>query len=397
MTTRATTGISAAQRTETMLNVNQLALLEMLKASLFGAEPVFPEGVDWDEVLTEAKAQTVVALAAPSAPQEQAAKWREPAQMSLVHFVRCMHEQNNLICLFGEHGIPMVILKGACAAVYYPNPSARTMGDIDVMTPKARFDEARELIENSGYEYFFDNGDDRDYEYKKNGVTVELHHNYSDKGWDIDPLIEEGISGAEIKTINGSSFPSLPTYINGLVLLDHARHHLYGGLGIRQIIDWMMFVHAQLGDEEWENDFRPLARDAGLETFAVIMTAMCREWFGLPDDIGWCEGADMAAAEQHVFSSGNFGRKTPYVYRPMENITMDVKKNGLFRTLQSAGELNWKACQRHRFLKPFAWLYQLFRFMFRGVKALLGGADFRKDITTGSEKDDFYLRLGIRR
>ena len=34
-----------------MINVNQQALLELLKASLFGVEPQFPEGVDWDAVL----------------------------------------------------------------------------------------------------------------------------------------------------------------------------------------------------------------------------------------------------------------------------------------------------------------------------------------------------------
>ena len=62
--------------------------------------------------------------------------------------------------------------------------------------------------------------------------------------------------------------------INGLVLLDHVRYHLQGGLGIRQIIDWMMFVHANLNDETWETGFAQLARGAGLETLAVTMTSM---------------------------------------------------------------------------------------------------------------------------
>ena len=62
-----------------MINVNQQALLELLKASLFGAEPHFPEGVDWDAVLKEAKDQTVVALVAPAVPKEEAYKWQIPA------------------------------------------------------------------------------------------------------------------------------------------------------------------------------------------------------------------------------------------------------------------------------------------------------------------------------
>ena len=58
-----------------MINVNQQALLELLKASLFGIEPQFPEGVDWDTVLQEAKDQTVVALADPAVPEEEGEKW----------------------------------------------------------------------------------------------------------------------------------------------------------------------------------------------------------------------------------------------------------------------------------------------------------------------------------
>ena len=57
-----------------MINVNQQVLLELLKVSLFGTEPVFPEGVDWDDVLQEAKDQTAVALAAPAVPEEKAEK-----------------------------------------------------------------------------------------------------------------------------------------------------------------------------------------------------------------------------------------------------------------------------------------------------------------------------------
>ena len=54
-----------------MINTNQQALLELLKASLFDTEPSFPEEVDWDAVLQEAKDQTVVALAAPYVPSQE--------------------------------------------------------------------------------------------------------------------------------------------------------------------------------------------------------------------------------------------------------------------------------------------------------------------------------------
>jgi len=79
----------------------------------------------------------------------------------------------------------------------------------------------------------------------------------------------------------------------------------------------------------------------------------------------------------------------------MESFTMDVKKNGFFHALQKAGVANCKAFQKHKWLRPFAWLYQLFRYMGRGIAALFRREKLTKDISSGKEKADFYKRLGI--
>ena len=383
-----------------MINVNQQALLELLKASLFGTEPSFPIDTDWNAVLQEAEDQTVVALAAPAIPDSEAEKWEKRIRYNKMRFMQILTEQTNLVRVFHDAGIPLVILKGCAAAMYYPEPVRRTMGDIDFIVPPEQFDDARHLMEENGYQFDHDLGDDRDYCYYKNKVSFELHHRYSDIDWDIEPIILNGMAHPEICEIYNNKFPALPTEINGLVLLDHVRHHLYGGLGIRQIIDWMMFVHVVLDDKTWETRFAPLARDAGLETFAITMTKMCRLWFGLPDTITWCDSANIETAQQlleTVFDFGNFGIKTPYVYRPMENLSMGVHKQGFFRFLQTTGIANWKACQKHRFLRPFAWLYQLFRFTGRGFKALFRGEHLAKDAAKGTKKSDFYERLGLNR
>ena len=381
-----------------MTDANQQALFELLKASLFGEEPVFPDEADWDAVFEEAQLQTVVALAAPAVPKEQAKKWDERVSRNTAHYMRVLYEQTRMVRLFEDKGIPLVVLKGSAAAMYYPVPSRRTMGDIDFIVPPERFDEARELLENSGYAFQGDYGDGRDYTYFMGGVIFELHRRYSDADRDIEGIILDGLSRAVTREINANRFPALEDAVNGLVLLDHVRHHLYGGLGLRQIIDWMMYVHAVLSDDFWEKEFCPLARGAGLERLAIVMTKMCRLWLGLPDDISWCGEADEATAEQlldTVMNSGNFGRKDPYVYRPMESVTMDIKEKGLFRSLQDTGLSCWKAAQKHAFLRPFAWLYQIFRFIGKGIAALLSGERFGKDISGGAEKADFYKRLGI--
>lgn len=379
-----------------MINVNQQALLELLKASLFGAEPVFPEGVDWDAVLQEAKDQTVVAIAAPAVPEEEAEKWRIPAARNKMRFFQLLNEQTNLVQLFNDAGIPMVILKGCAAAMYYPVPLQRTMGDIDFIVPTERMDEARQLMTENGYLYTFKAL--RHYDYEKNGVLLELHFRYSDDNWDIEHHITDGISRFEICEIYGQQFPALPVEINGLVLIDHIRSHLYSGLGLRQIIDWMMFVHAFEDDKRWIDRFVPLVREAGLETLATTVTKMCGLWLGLPDDITWCDNADEETAQQlmqMIFDSGNFGRKEQNQDRPMQGFIMEASKYGVFRFLQIAGETTWKAYQKHHFLRPFAWLYQCFRLAKSGLIALFCGERTKLEASGAMKRRSFLEKLDI--
>lgn len=381
-----------------MINTNQQALLEMLKASLFGKVPNYPEDVDWDAVLREAKDQTVVALAAPAVPEEEAEKWCIPARRNMMRFFQILDEQTYLVKAFQGAGIPIVILKGCAAAMYYPQPLQRTMGDIDFIVPLDCFEDARRLMIDNGYEFDHDEGNDREYSYCKNDIILELHHHYSDEGWDIDPLIMEGLTHPNMSELYGKAFPVLPAEINGLVLLDHIRHHMRQGLGIRQIIDWMMFLHAFPGDDAWNNRFAPLVRDAGLETFAATVTKMCRRWFGLPDEITWCDHADddlVMKLLETVFQFGNFGNKTSKEERPVEIVTMNIRMKGFFRYLQTVGKSNWKACQKHKILRPFAWLYQIFRYVVMGFTELFRGEKIVKDLESGNKKSDFLKRLGI--
>ena len=381
-----------------MIDKSQTALLELIKSSLFGAEPHFPEDTDWDAVLQEATAQTVVALVSKAVPQPATEKCKVPAAQSTAHYMRALFEQTNLIKLFTDHGIPLVILKGAAAAMYYPKPQLRTMGDVDFLVPEKDFETGKALLTDNGYVFQEAFEDGREYSFYKSGVFFELHHHYSDAEYDIEPILVHGMENAETHTLHGYRFPTLPDYENGLVLLDHIRHHLHGGLGIRQIIDWMMFANAKLSDETYRENFLPLLQKARLVTFCETVTKMCKLYFGLPERITWCDGADAETAKQlleTVMRGGNFGRKDPYVYKPMKELTSGIRKKGLFRVLQEAGVANFAICRKNKFFRCFAWLFQIFRYLGRGIAALFHGENLKKDLREGNETADFYQRLGL--
>lgn len=379
------------------MNKSELALCELIKSSLFGLTPTFPEAVDWNAVLEEAQAQTVVPLVADAVPAEAAEAWKNPADQSKAHFMRALYEQTKLCALLNGANIPFVILKGTAAAMYYPFPCNRTMGDVDILAGDGFFDTAFSLLKKNGYQFQVDYGDGRDYSFTKGGVLFELHRKYSDEGHNMEPLLQNGIRGMETQHLYGNAFPALPKALNGLVLLDHIRHHLFGGLGLRQILDFMMFVSSEPDEAKFESEYLPLFEENGLGTLAKVIAKMCGQYFGLPGAT-WYETADDKTCEElleAVFAGGNFGRKNPYEYRPMESFTMEVKKQGFFKALQRAGIANCKTFQKYKWLRPFAWLYQLFRLFGRGMVALFRGGKLAKDLSAGKRKADFYKRLGI--
>ena len=210
-----------------MLDENQRALLELLKEALLGKRAQLPDDLNWGAVLEEARAQTVVALAAKAVPRAVAPAWQESVLQNQANFARVLHGQTQLVKTFEEAGVPLVILKGAAAAVYYPEPFRRAMGDVDFLVPQERFEEAAALMEKNGYvlSHPATSENPRHLGYTKNGIKFELHHHFSMDDLDIEDVLIDGLNHRVRAAVGNYEFPMLPRLSNGVVLLDHLRHH----------------------------------------------------------------------------------------------------------------------------------------------------------------------------
>lgn len=377
------------------MDIVEISLLSQIKVSLFGGEYDSPLEGDYVIVLKEAEAQRVLALVSDSI---QAADSIQMVLQTKAYYMKTVYEQSRLVTLFEDNGIPLVILKGTAAAMYYPKPYLRAMGDVDFIVPYEKFDEARSVMDANGYAFRRDFGDDRDYEYIKNDVVLELHHHFS-KDSVVEKYVQDGIKSSVTGCVTGSSFPCLPPAENGLVILEHIRHHFKSsGLGLRHLIDWMMYAHSVLNDEFWNDTFQPMTKAAGLERFAIVLTATCKKWLGLPDDYCWCQGVDDDLMDQTIelfLTNGNFGRKLESRGTKVEKVSAELKSKGRFRYLQSTGEMTWTALKKHPWLRPFAWVYQSCRFAKRGVVALFRNKGFKKELEDGLAKGEYYRKLGI--
>lgn len=395
------------------MNDSQIALIELIKPSINKTSVHFSEPINWFVLFQEAVDQTVVGLASPSVKKyaedhdvPNLDRWTSIGDQLVAYFVCCFQAQRELVKLFEDNGIPLVIVKGYAAAVNYPVPQLRTMGDVDFLVPKDWFEDAKVLMEKSEYseEYGASHDESRHIGYKKNGIVFEMHRSMSSFGVDIDDVLDSGMANAVTGTIAGISFPMLPPLENGLVLLIHIRQHLLEeaySLGLRQIIDWMMYVNRYCGAEIdgslWDDKFLELAETYGMGTLAATVTYICREWLGLPNAPKWCDGADRQTAEElleMIMASGNFGSKVERKGQSVKQGIVQYKQFG-FKRLQERGLANWKAAQKHRVLRPFAWIYQGFRIIGLGTKAFFSNKHGIKQISEGNKKGDLLKRIGI--
>ena len=319
-------------------------------------------------------------------PSDLKNEWTKRILRQIVYNTHCKHIQNDLPIT-----VPYVILKGTSAAQYYPHPEYRTLGDIDIMTSREDFDQAyKELVDNG---YVVTKELEREIGFLKEGVMVELHRYFASLN---DPQKAKYMDDLIIENINPSHI--LPDTINGLVLIEHINQHLERGLGLRQIIDWMMFVDKCLPNDKWQL-FRDHAEKIGMENLAVVITRMCEIYLGLPPR-QWCSNANEKLCEQlmgYIMACGNFGNVRAETISIGENVFYWGRTpKALFVLLQERGMANWKAAQKISFCKPFAWIYQLGRYLVEGLKRDEASSKLKREYSLAKQRNRMFEELGVR-
>ena len=384
------------------------AFFAVLRSSLWGTSPACDVGFDsaavWQELKHHAIQNLAVDTMASLDPAHQM-QYIQSAAQSYHHWYSLMQVQQQIMDLLLQAQIPCAVLKGSAANVYYPNPLNRNMGDIDILVKPQDFAQAVQILLSGGCA-LHDDRNPKHTEFRKNGIAIELHRhfatlNHQQRASTLDAMLFDALDRVEKAELEGFHFYMLPPLENGIVLMEHINSHMESGLGLRQIIDWMLYANRHLSDPVWFQQFSGMIRQVGLEKLACTVTRMCQLYLGLSPDITWCQLSDIALCHRlmtHTLQQGNFGRKQ--VHNTQKAVillgALDTERN-FFRLLQKHGCHNWRALKRHPWLKPFAWLYQLCRYI---RKALSGKKPLRAFFRAFGKKkknSDLLDALGVLR
>ncbi len=366
---------------------NPHIVFDIIKKSIWNTGKIVAN----EDAYQELERHAIAALPAPylssaGLSPELASEWKKTIIQQASFYSLYYSEQSKLPIT-----VPYVILKGTSVAKYYPYPEYRTMGDIDIITRREDFDTAcKQLVDNG---YHIEKEIYKEVELFKDCIQIDIHRQFASLN---NPDHVKYLDDLIIKNINPSH--ELPDCINGLVLIDHINQHLEGGLGLRQIIDWMMFVDKCLPDERWP-EFCAQAEIIGLDKLAIVCTRMCEIYLGLPSR-KWCAKADIMLCEQlmdYVMACGNFGNKKQSDADISEKAFAyaSTLKSG-FSLLQRQGLKNWNSAQKHKVLRPFAWIYQLFRYIIKGLNREQAASKIKAEYAAAKRKTAMLDALGVK-
>lgn len=385
-------------------------MFQLLQCALLGTPHVsaldLPEDTDWAAIFQEMKDQTVHGLVEPILDElpitdlQVKEAWRLSCMQQQARWYQVAAAQQELLELLDTNHIPCVIIKGVAAAQYYPRPECRVSGDVDFLVERSMYQTATELLQQHGYS--LSEEDELAPHHRgfwKNGISFELHRWLGSVDADNEALItyvESGIGNRIYEKNTGA--PVLPPDLNGLSLLLHINQHLRSGLGLRQIIDWMLFVDEETDEALWQHSIMPLLQRFGFVKLAAVVTRMSQNYLGLRSELAWCPETDESLCDalmDYILAKGNFGRKSSNSDRIANAFLYTDTLAHTLKRLQQDGLRRWKAAKKHTYLRPFAWLFRIGEI----IKSLLTGkhtvAELSKLKDDGERQRDLIYSLGL--
>lgn len=262
-----------------------------------------------------------------------------------------------------EEAIDAILLKGQAYARAYPRPEMRQCGDIDLYVGESNYSPAYEAVKAIGW-----NRDEKfrpeakHYGCSLNGVRIELHRIAASlRTASADRLFQEWsrnqlYTATRTLCIADYSVPVPGPLFDVVFVFLHLYHHfLNGGIGLRQVCDWTMLLHAHRKEID-VSELETLLKDFGLLTPWRHFTPVAVEFLGLP------------ASECPLYSPRHRGKACL--------ILRHVLKEGNFGCNVRAGNPRpdgYLAGKLHSFRRRNATLINKFRIDPKGVSRAFGG------------------------
>ena len=310
-----------------MLDKKTLQFVELLKAGLWNKQlnlEMFRDDCDFQELAMMSLRQTVTGLIGVAFMQLPKGMVPRALQIALLKKVSDVEERNRRVNKsvaesFGwllAQGLHPWLIKGQGVAQDYDDPLKRVSGDIDVFFADEKeyeFARRRMLRVLQPSELKADNRQTLNLEFMDGDVYMEFH------GRVVAEINHRSNRHFAAFTKEAAQLPPRrwgnvtlpPVRFDAVFIFTHlVRHYFGGGIGLRQVCDWMRFMHSHAEEIDREQ-LRADLDWLGLMKIWQAFAAMAVEQLGCPrESLPFYEVGVEQRGEQilrYIMESGNFG------------------------------------------------------------------------------------------
>ena len=376
-------------------------LIGALRRSVVGTSEYLSLEVDWGQVLRLAKMHMLLPMLYDGL-RKSAKDWEQVPEgaKTILHqaFLQAVYADTQLAAVkqqltmqLSAASIPHIPLKGTVLKENYPEPSLRTMCDIDILVHTKDFPQIDKIAKALGGIPGHSDGNHRNYSFS-GGVEVEFHPNLLHQDTPVGTQINPGWQYADPK--NPSKLTEEGFYLNTICHL--ANHFVAGGVGVRFVLDVWVNRHLRKPEADRTIVEKELEK-FGLLEFTRKIEDLAELWFG--------EGKSTLLLEElgeYILTSGSHGHSDRAILNAVSLSAGGTRTSALLgKVFYSRAEMEdrFPWCEGKPWLLPAAWCARAFKAVTkRGLLILQWSKDTGKvtDAQVAAQKEKL-ARFGIKR
>ena len=367
------------------MDLIQRQIIDLLNASIHNTVPKldYSKDVDWDEVINEANAHSITGLIYPALKNIKNNNIDKDIidKLKKITFYSAIGQSNHIkrtaeiLKLFNENNIPVIVLKGLVVREYYPKPDLRTMCDSDVIIHKSDLERVRKLHLERGFHEEEDAG--HHIAFMNAGFNLEIHWTLANETFRKgQECFQERIWDDAMKVkVGGVDTLSLSLEDLALHLCAHmASHMAISGFGVRQLADLVLLVEYKGNEINW-NEFKEKAEKSGLTQFSIGMFKVCNYLFGMeiPKELNIKNKKEdeeiIKLGVDDIFTGGVYGqRDLSFSFRAQvgydidDDSTFSMIKRYIQVILPPTSKLSdrYAYARKYKILLPIAWIHHIY-------------------------------------
>lgn len=301
---------------------------------------------------------------------------------------------------FIEAHLKVIVVKGIICRSLYPQPDNRQSNDEDLYVQIKDFNKVKDILLQEGFTIFHESKDVTTFLDYTSGLSIELHTSLFSKDskayGKYQDLFDHAFEHTMIHQISGVDILSLDYDYHLLFLILHfVKHFLHSGVGIRQILDIIMYAEKYEQYIHWSKIFEILKYlqiyDLMVNIFLIARDYLEFDCKNIPyQDIEIDDYQDLLS---DIINAGIFGQSSNERIHS-STITLNALQDGNTNILKSIfpsfTEMKGKYEYLHSFpfLLPVAYISRIYHY-------LIKKQDSKKTIEIGQQRVELLKKYKV--